>query len=45
MITSDFEEAALLCDRAVVLRQGRLAAELEQPTVSDVTAMAYGRAN
>jgi ribose transport system ATP-binding protein len=43
VVTSDFEEAAQLCDRALVMRRGRVTAELsgERLDVSSITEAAF----
>lgn len=43
LVTSDFDELAHVCDRALVLRQGRIVAELRPPHLESVrlTELAY----
>lgn len=40
VITSDIEEAAVLTDRVLVMRQGRVAAEMHRPTQADLARAA-----
>jgi ribose transport system ATP-binding protein len=42
VVTSDFEEAATLCDRAVVMRRGEVAGVVDDGRLSAITALAYG---
>jgi ribose transport system ATP-binding protein len=47
LVSSDFEEVAGLCHRALVLRRGRVAAEVpwEELSVTRLTALATGAAS
>lgn len=44
VVCSDFEELAMLCDRAIIMRNGRISAELSQDELSEsaLDAAVYG---